>query len=374
MSDQPFIPIYNPRPQYEQLRAPLEETALRVLASGGYVLGPEVQGLEEEVADFLGVEHAIGCNSGTDALIIALAALGIGPGDEVITSPFTFFASSESVDLVGARPVFAEIHPATFNITAETIEAVITERTRAIIPVHLYGQGPDTAAINALAEKHGLKVLEDVAQAFGARQGDRRLGSLGDIAAHSFYPTKNLGAAGDAGMITTNDAELAERCRLLRVHGSTRRDHHTAIGYNSRLDALQAALLRVKLPHLDDWNAGRQAAAARYNELLAPLPEVTPPLVSPHGDHVFHQYTIRVPAERRDAIRQHMNDLGVGANSYYSAPLHTQPVYRDKGYTVSLPEAERAAREVISLPMWPAIDRDTQVRVVDALKEALSKA
>lgn len=363
------IPIYNPRPQYEALREELEAAATELLASGAYVLGPTVEAFEREVAEHLGCRHAVGVNSGTDALLIALAAAGVGPGDEVVTSPFTFFASAEVISLLGATPRFADIDPATFNVTAETLEAACTARTKALLPVHIFGQGPDMAAVNELARRRGLRVVEDVAQAFGARQGGRRLGALGDLGAHSFYPTKNLGGFGDGGMITTDDDALAEGCRLLRLHGSSRRDHHPRIGYNSRLDAMQAALLRVKLPHVDGWNAQRQAIAAGYDRLLQGIKGVTPPVAAAHGEHVYHQYTVRIGGGRRDAVQQILQEAGIGCMVYYSVPVHRQPVYQP--LQASCPEAERACTEVLSLPMWPGMGEEAVERVAETLRTAV---
>lgn len=363
------IPIYDPSPQYAALREELEQTACDVLASGIYVLGPRVEAFEQAVAEQLGCRYAVGVNSGTDALVIALSSAGIGPGDEVITSPFTFFASAEAISLLGATPRFADIDPDTFNVTAETMEQAITDRTAALLPVHLFGQGPDMEAVRWLARRNDLRVIEDVAQAFGARQGRRCLGGWGDLGAHSFYPTKNLGGFGDGGMITTNNEELATRCRQLRVHGSSRRDHHPETGYNSRLDPLQAALLHVKLPHVPTWNEERRAAAARYDELLADTDGVQPPVVAPHAHHVYHQYTVRVSGGRRDAVKDALQQQGIGSMVYYSVPVHHQPVYHY--LRARCPNAEQACREVLSLPMWPGIGEETQRTVVEALKEAL---
>ncbi len=363
------IPIYNPAPQYEALREELEQAAKDVLASGIYILGPNVEAFEQAVAEYLGCRHAVGVNSGTDALVIALVAAGVGHGDEVVTSPFTFFATAEAISLVGAHPRFADIDPATFNLTAETIEAAITDRTTAILPVHVFGQGPDMQAVNAVAKRHDLRVVEDVAQGFGARQGSKGLGALGDLGAHSFYPTKNLAGFGDGGMITTNSAALADHCRKLRVHGSAQRDHHPEIGYNSRLDALQAALLRVKLPHVDTWNQQRRDAAAIYTELLDGVDGVISPVEAPHGTHIYHQYTVRITNGRRDAVKTALQEAGIGCMVYYSVPVHHQPVY--KHLHAKCPEAERACGEVLSLPMWPGLPADAQEQVVEALNGAL---
>lgn len=366
------IPIYNPKPQYDALRGELEQAATDLLASGAYVLGPTVERFEQAVAEHLGCRHAIGVNSGTDALLIALVAAGVEPGDEVVTSPFTFYASAEVISLAGATPRFADIDPETFNVTAETLEAACTERTKALLPVHIFGQGPDMAAVNELARRRGLRVIEDVAQAFGARQGEARLGTLGDLGAHSFYPTKNLGGFGDGGMITTDDDELAAQCRLLRLHGQERRDHHTQIGYNSRLDAMQAALLQVKLPHVDGWNAQRKEIAALYDRELAGLPGLTTPHTAPHGDHIFHQYTVRIADGRRDAVRDALQAAGIGCMVYYSVPVHQQPVYQH--LEAHCPVAEQACHEVLSLPMWPYMGEERALQVTEAVRQALQQA
>ncbi len=364
------IPIYNPKPQYEALRGELEQAATDLLASGAYVLGPTVERFEASVAEHLGCRHAIGVNSGTDALLIALAAAGVEPGDEVVTSPFTFFASAEVISLAGATPVFADIDPHTFNVTAQTLESACTSRTKALLPVHIFGQGPDMAEVNALAERRGLKVVEDVAQAFGARQGGQRLGTIGDLGAHSFYPTKNLGGFGDGGMITTNDDALAEQCRLLRLHGQVRRDYHTQIGYNSRLDAMQAALLQVKLPHVDAWNRQRQEIAALYDRQLTDLPGLRTPQVAPHGDHIYHQYTVRISGGHRDRVKESLQAAGIGCMVYYSVPVHHQPVYAH--LNAHCPVAEHACCEVLSLPMWPYMGEERAEQVAAAVRQALA--
>src|SRR5690606_19924572 len=264
----------------------------RILKSGQFILGGDVRAFEAEIAAYLGVKHAIGVNSGTDALLIGLRALGVGPGDEVITTPFTFFATAEVISLLGATPVFVDIDPESFNIDPDLIEEKITARTKAIIPVHLYGRAAEMEKIMAIARKHGLKVVEDVAQAMGGEAQGKKLGSIGDVGAFSFFPTKNLGAYGDGGLITTDNDELAELAKMLRAHGSRKKYYNEVLGYNSRLDTLQAAILRVKLPHIDAWNKRRFEAAVRYSDLLADVPHVvTPSLVE---GHVFHQYTIRI--------------------------------------------------------------------------------
>jgi dTDP-4-amino-4,6-dideoxygalactose transaminase len=362
------IPVYDPLPEVEFLWPELEEAFRRVMRSGQYILGPEVEALEREVAAYLGVKHAIGVNSGTDALVIALRALGVGPGDEVITTPFTFFATAEAISLVGATPVFVDIDPRTFNINPDLIPSAITPRTKAILPVHLYGLPAEMDPILEIARSHGLKVLEDCAQAFGAAYKGKKVGTLGDAGAFSFFPTKNLGGFGDGGLIATNSDEVAERARMLRVHGSRRKYYNEAVGYNSRLDALQAAFLRVKLRRVDAWNEARRQVASRYNELLAGLPGLVLPEVSP--GHVFHQYTVRVLGGR-DRVAEALAREGVGTMVYYPVPLHRLPVYAHMG--AALPEAERAAREVLSLPIGPHLSPSSQEGVSEVLKAFLKE-
>jgi dTDP-4-amino-4,6-dideoxygalactose transaminase len=362
------IPVYDPLPEVEFLWPELEEAFRRVMRSGRYILGPEVEAFEEEVAQYLGVKHAIGVNSGTDALVIALRALGVGPGDEVITTPFTFFATAEAISLVGATPVFVDIDPRTFNINPDLIPSAITPRTKAILPVHLYGLPAEMDPILEIARSHGLKVLEDCAQAFGATYKGKKVGTLGDAGAFSFFPTKNLGGFGDGGLIATNSDEVAERARMLRAHGSRRKYYNEAVGYNSRLDALQAAFLRVKLRHVDAWNEARRQVASRYNELLAGLSGLVLPEVS--LGHVFHQYTVRVLGGR-DRVAEALAREGVGTMVYYPVPLHRLPVYVHMG--AALPEAEQAAREVLSLPIGPHLNPSSQEGVSEALKAFLKE-
>jgi len=355
------IPIYDPRPEIEALWDEIHEAIDRVLRSGRFILGPEVEAFEREVAAYLGVRYAVGVNSGTDALVIALRALGVGPGDQVITTPFTFFATAEAISLVGATPVFVDIDPVTFNIDPARIPSAITPRTKAILPVHLYGHAADMDPILKIAREHGLKVLEDVAQAFGGAYKGRKLGSLGDAGAFSFFPTKNLGGLGDGGLIATNDAAIAETARMLRTHGARRKYHNEMLGYNSRLDALQAAVLRVKLKVLDEWNARRREVAARYREALAGVEGLVLPAEQPYAYHVYHQYTVRVLHGRRDEVRQRLAEQGVGTMIYYPVPVHRLPVYAwPEG---ALPQAERAACEVLSLPMGTGTHYDAWQRV-----------
>ena len=355
------------------------------------MLGPEVAAFEREAADFLGVRHAVGLNSGTDALTIGLRALGVGPGDEVITTPFSFFATSETVLLLGAVPVFVDLTPDGFMLDPNEVAEAVTERTRAILPVHLYGELAPMDELNRIAQRFDLRVLEDAAQAFGARTAaagtgageaaadagervgtgparGRAAGALGHAAAFSFYPTKNLGALGDGGLLTTDDDAVAARAQRLRNHGSERRYQHLEPGYNSRLDALQAAWLRVKLPHLDAWTQARRRVAARYDALLADVDGVITPRPAP--GHVYHQYTVRLPGGRRDAVADGLRVRGVASMVYYPETLD-----RYGGRTHGdLPHARRAAAEVLSLPVYPTLDEEAQAHVAAALRSAVADA
>jgi dTDP-4-amino-4,6-dideoxygalactose transaminase len=362
------IPILDLRGEIESLWEPITQAIQRVLRSGQFIFGPEVEAFEREAAAFLKVKHAVGCNSGTDALLLALRAIGIGPGDEVITTAFTFVATSEAIVLAGATPVFVDIDPRTLNIDAGAIEAAITPRTKAILPVHLFGHAADMDAILAVAQRHNLKVLEDVAQAFGGTHRGRMLGSLGTAGAFSFFPTKNLGAIGDAGLLTTNDDEIARLARMLRVHGSARRYYHEMVGYNSRLDALQAAVLRVKLPHLPRWNEGRRAAGRMYAEHLAGLDWIQLPHEADYARHIYHQYTIRIVGRDRDAVQQHLARQGITTMLYYPVPTHQMPAYSPN--PPKLPHTDEAAKQVLSLPIgWDLSEAKLQ-RIAEALRGA----
>jgi dTDP-4-amino-4,6-dideoxygalactose transaminase len=362
----PAIPVLDLSPEINSLWDELNAAIQRVLKSGQFILGPEVKAFEEEVAAYLGVRHAIGVNSGTDALIIGLRALGIGPGDEVITTPFSFFATAESISNVGAKPVFVDVEEGSFNIDPGLIEAKITPGTRAIMPVHLFGRPCATEAVMAIAERHRLKVIEDCAQSFGARYQGRQTGAIGDVGAFSFFPSKNLGAYGDGGLITTNDDRLAELARMLRTHGSKKKYHNELLGYNSRLDSLQAAILRVKLPHTDTWNEQRREVVRRYNQLLADVPGVITPEVT--DGHVFHQYTIRLSANR-DEVQARLERQGISTMVYYPIPQDRLPVYH--GQYPANPVSDRLARQVLSLPIWPSLSAECQERVTGALQAAL---
>ncbi|MDS3862414.1 DegT/DnrJ/EryC1/StrS family aminotransferase [Thermosynechococcaceae cyanobacterium BACA0444] len=378
------IPILDLKPQYQALKSEIQAAIDRVLESGQFILGPDVTALEQELAAFLGVKFAIAVNSGTDALIISLRALGIGPGDEVITTPFSFFATAESITLVGAKPVFVDVCPATFNINPDLISAAVTSRTKAIMPVHLFGQPARMGEILEIAQAHDLKVIEDTAQAIGARyfgtcldcqclpqtkqqlQG-KFVGSLGDLGAFSFFPTKNLGAYGDGGLITTNDPALAELAKMLRVHGSRQRYIHEMIGYNSRMDSIQAAILRVKLPHLQAWNEQRRQIAQTYNQKLADIPGIVTPKVTP--GHVFHQYTVRILDNKRDQVIQHLAGLGISTMIYYPIPQDRLAVYGNQ--YPPLPVSDQLATEVLSLPLWPELAPEQIAQITQALGEAI---
>lgn len=372
------VPVLDLTPEIAALRPDLDAAFARVLDGGTFILGEEVDAFEREVAAYLGVAHAVGVANGTDALVIALRALGVGPGDEVITTPFSFFATAESVSAIGARPVFVDIDAATMNLDVAKVEAAITSRTRAVIPVHLFGRMVEMGPLMALAKRRGLVVLEDVAQAMGAVDAaGRRAGAIGHASAFSFFPSKTLGGFGDGGLIATNDAAVAEAARMLRAHGSRVKYRNEVVGYNSRLDTLQAALLRVKLPHLDAACEGRRAAARRYNDLLAGVDGLVRPEI-PDG-HAVHQYTVRLSGAgngssgdggaRRDAVQAHLRAAGVETMVYYPVPIDMLPVYA--GQTVPCAVSARVAGEVLSLPIWPTISPAVQARVATALMVAL---
>jgi dTDP-4-amino-4,6-dideoxygalactose transaminase len=364
-----MIPILDLKTQYEQLRDEIAVALQGVLDSGAFVLGPDVKALEKEVADYCRCRYGVGVASGTDALRLSLAALDIGQGDEVITTPFTFVATANTISHSGARPVFVDIDPLTYNLDPEAVAAAVTPRTKAIVPVHLYGQPADMDAIMAIAEQHGLAVIEDAAQAIGAEYKGRRAGSIGHAGCLSFYPTKNLGAYGDAGMVVTNDAALADKLDVLRRQGGKTKYFHEVLGFNSRLDSLQAAILRVKLRYLERWQEGRREAACRYDGLLAAASvPVTTPYVRPDVRHVYHQYTVRAP--QRDALAEHLKQRGVSTMIYYPLPLHLQGLYKDLGMAEgALPFAEAAGREVLSLPMFPELTEAQQAEIVAAIAE-----
>lgn len=361
--------------QYATIEHEVSEAVLKVLASGQYINGPIVESFAEQFGDYVGTRNCVVCNSGTDALYLALRALNIGPGDEVITSPFTFIATAEAISAVGAVPVFVDIELETFNLNPANLESAITERTKAIMPVHIFGQPVDMGALMAVADRHNLPVIEDCAQATGAQWQANKVGSIGRVGCFSFFPTKNLGGCGDGGALTTDDPEIAAAARLVRDHGSTERYRHEVIGINSRLDAVQAAILQIKLQYLEQWNAQRQAVAQRYAQLLAPVVGVQAPMAIAPGRSVWNQYSILlngVSAQQRDRVRSHMQSQGVATMVYYPIPLHRQPVYQHLDYPAGkLPYTEQAAAEVLALPMFPELSAEQQEQVVYALKNAL---
>jgi dTDP-4-amino-4,6-dideoxygalactose transaminase len=372
------VPLIDLVEQYDAIRDEIHAAADRVLASQRFILGDEVAEFEQEVAAYCDARHAIGCASGTDALILALMALDIGPGDEVITSPYTFFATASAIHRVGARPVFVDINPHTFNLCPDAVAAAISSATRAIMPVHLFGQCADMESLWRLAVRHGLAIIEDAAQAIGSTYRGRRAGVLGTIGCFSFFPTKNLGGAGDGGMLATDDPDLAARLRRLRVHGDAGRYEHIEVGLNSRLDALQAAVLRVKLRHLEDWTEARRRNAARYRQLFAAedLGEaVELPADCDEGRHVYNQYCIRLAGGKRDAVLKGLQERHIGCAIYYPKPLHLQRCFQFLGGRAGeFPEAERAAAETIALPIYAELGVARQERVVRAVTESVAES
>jgi dTDP-4-amino-4,6-dideoxygalactose transaminase len=378
------VPMLDLQRQYEQVRAEVLAAVGRACASQHYILGPEVEAFERELAEFCDAREAVGCASGTDALWLALTAAGVQPGDQVLTTPFSFFASASAIVRAGARPVFVDIDPLTFNLDPARLETFLRsgqrDKLRALLPVHLYGQCADIHSLEKLAKEFQLPLIEDAAQAIGARLGDRKAGSMGVCGAFSFYPTKNLSAYGDAGLVTTRDPAMAEHMRRLRNHGSPRRYVHEEFGWNSRLDAMQAAILRVKLKYVERWNDGRRQCAARYDELFTAAGltasggpgENSAPIQLPHAaataSHVFHQYVVR--AYRREELREFLTARRIGTEVYYPIPLHLQPCFVYLGYREGdFPEAERAAKEVLALPMFPELTEEEQRRVVESIAD-----
>jgi dTDP-4-amino-4,6-dideoxygalactose transaminase len=380
------IPVCDLQQQYQSLKSDIDAAMQSVAADAKFILGPNVQALEKEIAPYCDCAHAAGVANGTDALHLALRALKIGPGDEVITTPFTFVATTEAIGIVGATPVFVDIDPKTYNMDVSKLEALITPRTKCILPVHLYGQPCDMDAIMAIAKKHKLYVVEDCAQAIGATYKGRKVGSFGDAGCLSFFPSKNLGCFGDGGMVVSNNKECYERVEMLRRHGGKVKYHHCELGLNSRLDELQAAILRVKFKHLEGWSEQRRRNAYRYNRLLGGIPGVTLPaeitntgtatptdqssVKEPKIRSVYHQYTIRV--EKRDEVGKKLTAAGVGNMVYYPVPLHLQEVHAHQGQGLgSFPHSEKAAAEVLSLPMFPELTEEQQNRVAKAVAEAM---
>jgi dTDP-4-amino-4,6-dideoxygalactose transaminase len=366
------IPILDLKAQFATIREEVQSAIDEVLRSQHFILGPKVEKLEQEIAKYCGCRFAVGVASGTDALILALRACGIGPGDEVIVPSFTFIATADTVSLLGATPVFADIDPDTFNIDPMEVDRLITPRTKAIIPVHLYGQPADMDPILALARARNLKVIEDSAQAIGATYQQRPVNSLGDAGCISFFPSKNLGGYGDGGMVVTNSEETYRRLLSLRSHGSRKKYFSEEQGWNSRLDELQASILLVKLRHLDDWISQRQAAASRYDRLLADVPSVVTPKRSEQGNHVFHQYTIRIA--QRDRVQQQLAQCGVSTMVYYPVPIHLQPIYSHLGYKRGdLPATEAACEQVLSLPMFPELLVEQSEYVAESVRSVVDE-
>lgn len=375
-SDFEPVPFIDLVAQYNTIRDEIRETVDQVFETQQFVLGQEVEQLESEIAAYCDARFAVGCASGTDALILSLLALGIGPGDEVITSPFTFFASAGAIHRVGARPKFVDIDPSTYNLDPEQVEAAIDENTKAVMPVHIFGQCAEMEPLWRISASKNIPIIEDACQAIGAEYRGRRAGVLGRVGCFSFFPTKNLGGAGDGGVITTDDSELAARLKRLRVHGDVGGYNHVEVGFNSRLDALQAAVLRVKLRHLDDWTTGRQHNARRYGELLRErslLSSVEPPATASDHRHVFNQYTVRVRGDMRDAVMDYMRGEGVGCAVYYPISLHMQKCFEYLGcQPEDFPESSRASREVLSLPIFTELTEEQLTRVADVLASAVA--
>ena len=366
------MPLLDLVGQYRAIKDEVLPALQAVIESQQFIMGPAVAQLEAQVAELSHARHGVGCASGTDALLLPLKALNLKPGDEVITSPFTFFATAGAIHNAGGRPVFVDIDPATFNIDPAAVEAALTPRTRAIVPVHLYGQMVEMERLLVIAQRRGVKVIEDAAQAIGARRSIdgvwRMAGETGWVTGYSFFPSKNLGAWGDAGMMVTSDDAAAERLRKLRLHGGAKQYHHEEVGTNSRLDTLQAAVLLAKLPHLASWSNARREHAAYYEAALAGIGAVRTPVVATGNEHIFHQYTLRV--ERRDALQAHLKSKGIGTAIYYPIPLHRQACFARLGYAAgSLPRSEQAAQEVLSLPIFPELTRVQLDYVVDAIAE-----
>ncbi len=368
-----MIPIFDSKRQYAQIGEEAEKAVCEVMRSGCYILGPNVKALENELASYIGCNYTVALNSGTDALHIALRALDIGEGDEVITTAFTFVATAEAIGMVGAKPVFVDIDADTYNIDPAKIEAAITSKTKAIIPVHLYGQPCDMDAIMAIAKKHDLRVIEDCCQAIGSSYKGKKVGTFGEIGCYSFYPTKNLGTMGDGGLCTVNDEKLRDRLIALRNHGSMVRYHNDELGVNSRLDEIQAAILRIKARYIEEWNAKRREHAAYYNQLFASCSDIQTPVELDDTHCVYHQYTVKIP--NRDAVHKMLGENGIGAMLYYPIPLHFQKVNAWLGMGPgSLPVTEKNTEIVISLPMFPELTKEEQDTVASTLISCIEKS
>lgn len=365
------ISLLDLKRQYDTLEKEIDKSIKEVLVSTRFILGPNVKSLEEEIAEFTGTKYGIGVANGTDALLLTLKAFGIGEGDEVITTPFTFFATAETISQVGATPVFVDINPETYNIDIDKIEEKITSKTKAIMPVHIFGQPADMDKIMEIAEKHDLKVIEDACQAIGSQYNGKEIGSLGHAACFSFFPTKNLGGYGDGGMIVTNDAEFTEKIKMLRFHGQKVKYYNEMLGYNSRLDEIQAAILRIKLKHLKEWNDKRKELAYRYNEMLKDTPLVTPKEIE-NIKHVYHLYIIK--SEERADLINHLKENGIATGVYYPVPLHLQNVYKDLGYNEGdFPQAEYCSKRTFALPLFPELTIEEQDYIIEKVKEFYNK-
>jgi dTDP-4-amino-4,6-dideoxygalactose transaminase/predicted nucleic acid-binding protein len=365
------VPLLDLKEGYQNLAEEIDNAVLSVVASAQYILGPTVEEFEKQIAEYCNAEHAVGVASGSDALLISLMSLNVGAGDEVITTPYTFFATAGSISRLGAKPVFVDIDPKTYNINPDLIEEKVTDKTKAIIPVHLYGQCAEMEPILEIAKEHNLYIIEDAAQAIGAKYKGQQAGSMGDLGCLSFYPTKNLGGYGDGGMVITNNAELAEKIRVLRVHGAKPKYYHSLIGLNSRLDALQAAVLSVKLKYLDEWSKARRQNAENYNHLFANTNVVTP-YVEPHNYHIYNQYIIRIG--KRNELQAFLKERNIGTEIYYPVSLHLQKCYTDLGYREGdLPESEKAAQETLALPIYSELTKEQQTVVVDTIKEFMEQ-
>jgi len=361
------VPLLDLKREYAVVKSDVDAAVHAVLDHGKFILGPEVKELEEKIAAFIGSEHAVGVASGSDALVLALRACGVGPGDEVVTTTFSFFASAGSVTRVGGKPVFVDIDPETYNLDPQQLSAAVTDRTKAIMPVHLFGQTADMDPINEIARAGKIKVIEDAAQALSAEYKGRKAGTLGDLACFSFFPSKNLGCAGDGGMITTGGQELAEMLRVLRVHGSKPKYYYKITGYNSRLDSLQAAILLAKFPHLEKWSDARRKHADIYDRELAGVGDLELPKRLPECRHIFNQYTIATG--RRDDLMAHLKDKQVGHAIYYPVPLHLQECYADLGHREGdLPHSEKRAKQVLSIPVYPYLTESEQSYIIESIK------
>lgn len=365
-----MIPMVDLKNQYSALKDEIDHKLLQALDSTQFILGPNVRDFEEEVANYLGVAQTVSVASGTDALHLALVAAGIQPGDEVITSPFTFIATAEAILYIGARPVFVDIDPDTFNLDPEQAKRAISSKTRAILPVHLFGQPSDMNGLLALAEQQGLSIIEDCAQSFGAQYQGRQTGTMGLAGAFSFFPSKNLGCYGDGGLISTDSPQVADHLRVLRNHGSWERYHHSELGFNSRLDELQAVILRVKLKHIDEYNAKRRHIAQRYTAALSQIEDVTPPHEIAEVKHVYHQYTLL--SQRRDLIMEALKKADISSAIYYPIPLHQQEIFSHDYRDIALPVAERIARQCLSLPIYPELKESDVDRIVEIIRSSLT--